>query len=64
YNEKNKYESMLNKILEVRPDFVLIEQNIDDSLNSSQPLSLPLAISEIQLLLEVYMGIKHVSIRR
>ncbi|HHK7573709.1 TPA: hypothetical protein ACQXRR_002092, partial [Streptococcus pneumoniae] len=64
YNEKNKYESMLNKILEVRPDFVLIEQNIDDSLNSSQPLSLSLAISEIQLLLEVYMGIKHVSIRR
>ncbi|NMG85046.1 hypothetical protein GV229_06560, partial [Streptococcus pneumoniae] len=35
YNEKNKYESMLKKILEVRPDFVLIEQNIDDSLNSS-----------------------------
>lgn len=64
YNEKNKYESMLNKILEGRPDFVLIEQNIDDSLNSSQPLSLSLAISEIQLLLEVYMGIKHVSIRR
>lgn len=53
---------MLKKILEVRPDFVLIEQNIDDSLNSSQPLSL--AISEIQLLLEVYIGIKHVSIRR
>lgn len=64
YNEKNKYESMLKKILEVRPDFVLIEQNIDDSLNSSQPLSLSLAISEIQLLLEVYIGIKHVSIRR
>lgn len=57
---------MLKKILEVRPDFVLIEQNIDDSLNSSQPLSLSLslAISEIQLLLEVYIGIKHVSIRR
>ncbi|HHG8501366.1 TPA: hypothetical protein ACPYPH_002118, partial [Streptococcus pneumoniae] len=32
YNEKNKYESMLNKILEVRPDFVLIEQNIDPQL--------------------------------
>ena len=46
---------MLNKILEERSDFVLIEQNIDDSLNGSQPLSLSLAISEIQLLLEVYM---------
>ena len=55
YNEKNKYESMLHKILEERSDFVLIEQNIDDSLNGSQPLSLSLAISEIQLLLEVYM---------
>lgn len=55
HNEKNKYESMLDKILERRPDFVLIEQNIDDSLNDLQPLSLSLAISEIQPLLEVYM---------
>lgn len=54
-------ETLLNKILEGRPDFVLIKQNIDDSLNGSQPLSLSLAISEIQLLLEVYMEIKHDS---
>lgn len=54
YSQKTRYEVLLDKMLGDKSHFFLLKQNIEASLDGTSPLSLSLAISELQFLVEVY----------